>query len=468
MSASASKNSLKRRLSKSTSSNDGYQMKINSTADELYYETERMVIAMNDRIRMRNILINAVAVMLVYSSYYGGAAVMPTAFSDMNGRNGVDKHTAFTGLMINNLFVVIAAFLTPFLMKLVGMRLSLIVGSMCSIPITLALFVPYNMTILIGQAINGIGNAFSRAVSLQFLTENSTTAKMARNSGIHWMIFMSCILFGNTVLYFGIGDRRFLDDVTRMKVAGLDYEDEDKEEQPILSKKASFSSCSSSSASYLDSEGKPEDFDETTLFGQLRASLRPLFKWKNTYLLLPLCSTGIYSQLYTPLIPAYIGILFEERSYVAQFGIFVGLGELLGGRPAGKIVDRIGFKKAAVITTFMGVIAYILIAFMFPLYYSHTPPTLYPSRWGNNALGIAIGIIDVMNNVIITTAIGTVYKDDSAQIFTLVVLMMNSSGIIRYIMMSYMPLVAIVTVNVVGLVGSCGSLLLIPNSMLRY
>ena len=74
----------------------------------------------------------------------------------------------------------------------------------------------------------------------------------------------------------------------------------------------------------------------------------------------------------------------------------------------------------------------------------------------------------MMNNVIITTAIGTVYKDDSAQIFTLVVLMMNSSGIIRYIMMSYMPLVAIVTVNVVGLMGSCGSLLLIPNSMLRY
>ena len=39
---------------------------------------------------------------------------------------------------------------------------------------------------------------------------------MARNSGIHWMIFMSCILFGNTVLYFGIGDKKFLDDDTRM------------------------------------------------------------------------------------------------------------------------------------------------------------------------------------------------------------------------------------------------------------
>ena len=97
-----------------------------------------------------------------------------------------------------------------------------------------------------------------------------------------------------------------------------------------LQKKASVSSCSSSSASYLDSEGtsnserkflnfeylfsarslnnfrkeqfdisnsnfKPymfADFDETTLLGQLRASLRPLFKRKNIYLLLPLCSTG--------------------------------------------------------------------------------------------------------------------------------------------------------------------------------
>ena len=41
--------------------------------------------------------------------------------------------------------------------QLVGMRLSLILGSMCSIPITLALFMPFNITILIGQAINGIG-----------------------------------------------------------------------------------------------------------------------------------------------------------------------------------------------------------------------------------------------------------------------------------------------------------------------
>jgi hypothetical protein len=31
---------------------------------------------------------------------------------------------------------------------------------MCSIPITLALFMPYNFTIFIGQAINGIGEHF--------------------------------------------------------------------------------------------------------------------------------------------------------------------------------------------------------------------------------------------------------------------------------------------------------------------
>ena len=62
-----------------------------------------------------------------------------------------------------------------------------------------------------------------------------------------------------------------------------------------------------------------------------------------------------------------------------------------GGRPAGKIVARLGFKRTAVITTALGVAAYLLIAFMFPLFYSHSAPALYPNRWGNNMLGIAIG-----------------------------------------------------------------------------
>ena len=52
------------------------------------------------------------------------------------------------------------------------MRLSLILGSMCSIPITLALFMPFNITILIGQAINGIGENLSILSSFICLVAN--------------------------------------------------------------------------------------------------------------------------------------------------------------------------------------------------------------------------------------------------------------------------------------------------------
>eukprot|EP00116_Pleurobrachia_bachei_P002153 sb/3462415/ len=226
----------------------------------------------------------------------------------------------------------------------------------------------------------------------------------------------------------------------------------------------------------------------------------PNNRWIRSYFLsflkcqatLIIAISGIYSQLYTPLIPSYIGMLFEQRSYIAEFGIFVGIGEIVGGQIAGRVVSRLGFKRSSVLVTLLGVTAYTVIAFMFPLFYN-SAPVIEPNRWANNALGICIGIaltdlsrcgfmnvidsrttpslllknylkpipsysgvIDVSNNVIITTAIGTVYKDNSAQIFTLVVLMMNSSGIIRYLMMSYLPLVAIVTVNIVALVGSIG------------
>lgn len=429
-------------------------------------------------VRLWNILVNAVAVMLVYSSYYGGAAVMPTAFADMMGRNGIDGHTAFTGLMINNMFVVLAAIFTPFLIELLGLRLCLVLGSLATIPINLALLLPFNFTIFIGQAINGIGNALSRAVSLQFLAANSTKENMARNSGLHWMIFMSCILFGNLVMLLGIGDKLTLDDNTRMVIAGTLASmcalgsvlycftkpipsDEITEETP-LNKDFTSDKSSASSLSLSSEEGATADTKTSTMWAKFRASLEPLLQKKNLYLLLPLCTTGIYSQLYTPLIPAYIGILFDQRSFIAEFGIFVGIGEILGGRLAGRFVDAVGFKRAACIVTACGTVIYALIAAMFPLFLD-LDPVIYPNHWADNTLGVFIGVIDVSNNVILTTAIGTVFKESSTQIFVLVVMMMNISGVVRYIMMSYFPLVAIVTVNVVGLWGSALSLCLIKT-----
>lgn len=129
---------------------------------------------------------------------------------------------------------------------------------------------------------------------------------------------------------------------------------------------------------------------------------------------------GIYSQLYSPLIPCYIGILFEERSFIAEFGMFVGIGEIVGkyftvqtriytytriyytriytyshdiipgGRLAGKLVAYLGFKKSSILVTLLGVLMFVLIAFMFPLFYS-SAPIIYPNHWWNNVLGVAIG-----------------------------------------------------------------------------
>lgn len=406
---------------------------------------------------------------------------MPTAFADMAGRNGIDSHTAYTGLMINNLFVVLAALVTPLIIGCIGIRASLVLGSMCTIPINLALFYPYNYTIYLGQAINGIGNALSRALSLQFLTLNSNKGNMARNSGIHWMIFMSCIFFGNLVLYFGIGNRDVLDDGSRQVIAGamtamcvlgcvlycftIAPPEQDEEQEPLLHKQKaseSDSSVTSSSDDLNDISVSISEDNEKELRGldYFFSTLRPMFQKKNIYLLLPLCSTGIYSQLYAPLLPAYIGEIFPARSLVAGFGVFVGLGEMLGGRVAGKLVNVIGFKRASFIVTCLGTIIFTLIAFMFPLIHN-IDPAIPPNVIANNALAVCIGVVDVSNNVVITTAIGLVYRNNSAQAFVLVVIMMNASGIVRFLMMSYLPLFAIVSVNVVGLWGACVSTCLI-------
>jgi len=227
-----------------------------------------------------------------------------------------------------------------------------------------------------------------------------------------------------------------------------------EEEEPLLVKDIE---CSVSDSEVGSDVGSVSSESDETGLAYFVSTLRPMFQKKNLYLLLPLCSTGIYSQLYAPLLPAYIGTIFPSRSLVASFGVFVGLGEMLGGRVAGRLVNILGFKKASVLVTLVGTGIFTLIAFMFPLVHS-IDSALAPSVVANNALAVAIGIADVSNNVIITTAIGLVYRAHSSQAFVLVVIMMNASGIVRFLMMSYLPLCAILSVNVVGLWAACVSI----------
>ena len=50
-----------------------------------------------------------------------------------------------------------------------------------------------------------MGCALLRAASLKFLTDTSPYDKLASYNGIHWSVFMTCILVGNLVLYIATG-----------------------------------------------------------------------------------------------------------------------------------------------------------------------------------------------------------------------------------------------------------------------
>ncbi|XP_063681272.1 uncharacterized protein LOC134816379 isoform X2 [Bolinopsis microptera] len=126
-----------------------------------------------------NVLVNAFAVMLIYSAHFGSCAI------------AIDK---------------------------LGTRFCLILGGIFIITLPSSLFYPIPAVFLTFQAVNGVGCAILRAASLKFLTDNTPYDKLAEYNGLHWSIFMSCILVGNTLLFIATGSNDTIDNDLRFRI----------------------------------------------------------------------------------------------------------------------------------------------------------------------------------------------------------------------------------------------------------
>ncbi|XP_063681271.1 uncharacterized protein LOC134816379 isoform X1 [Bolinopsis microptera] len=165
-----------------------------------------------------NVLVNAFAVMLIYSAHFGSCAIAPIVIESMKGVGGIDTHLLFSGMAVSSVATVLStSFISPAIDKL-GTRFCLILGGIFIITLPSSLFYPIPAVFLTFQAVNGVGCAILRAASLKFLTDNTPYDKLAEYNGLHWSIFMSCILVGNTLLFIATGSNDTIDNDLRFRI----------------------------------------------------------------------------------------------------------------------------------------------------------------------------------------------------------------------------------------------------------
>ena len=103
-----------------------------------------------------------------------------------------------------------------------GPRLTLVFGSIFYILYVAQISYPNNMLLYASSGLLGFGGALLWVAQGNFLTLNSNSETMERNSGYFFAIFQSSQVWGNIFVFFQLQNVDDIDYETRLTVSSID------------------------------------------------------------------------------------------------------------------------------------------------------------------------------------------------------------------------------------------------------
>ena len=103
-----------------------------------------------------------------------------------------------------------------------GPRLTLVLGSIFYILYVAQISYPNNMLLYASSGLLGFGGALLWVAQGSFLTLNSNSETMERNSGYFFAIFQSSQVWGNIFVFFQLQNVDDIDYETRLTVSSID------------------------------------------------------------------------------------------------------------------------------------------------------------------------------------------------------------------------------------------------------
>jgi hypothetical protein len=258
----------------------------------------------------------------------------------------------YTSLAIIYATFALCNWLAPSFISMTGPRTSIIVGCSCYV-IFIATFLWPRTEILYGaSAVVGIGAALAWTGHGLFLTINSDSDTMSRNSGLFWAIFQSSLFIGNIFVYLVFKEPEIKEDkrrlvfqvLTGVSVAGLAL---------LLVMRRPPQLASLGPAEGVSSADKelhiPEMPRERPLIAAWHA-LRDAFQLFITGRMLMLALTFVYTGLsltfFSSVYSSSIGFtkaMGEDRkSLIGLSGVCIGIGEVVGGALFGVLASKCG------------------------------------------------------------------------------------------------------------------------------
>ncbi|CAL7940837.1 unnamed protein product [Xylocopa violacea] len=298
-----------------------------------------------------NVIILSLGFMLVFTAFQTMGNIEKTVLKSIR-----DENPNFTGEAYTSLALIYAVFATcnwlaPSYISLTGPTIAIFTGACCYVLFIGSFLWPQNALLYAASCLLGLGAALIWTGHGQYLTECSDTDTMSRNAGIFWAIFQTSMFAGNLFVYFMFTDEK-IDAPKRKLVFG------------VLTALAILGTCilatlrrvsqrlvlgEAEGVSSADKELRiPEPAREKPLLAAWHAFKDAFFLFVTPRMLLlslTFVYTGLVLTFYSGVYSSSIGftkaIGDSRKSLVGLSGIFIGIGEVVGGALFGIFTSKV-------------------------------------------------------------------------------------------------------------------------------
>lgn len=374
-----------------------------------------------------NVILIGLAFLFVFTAFQTMGNIQKTLLDSIGKDNPDFKGDGYISMAVIYAVMSICNWTAPSTISMVGPKIAMIFGAITYLLYILSFLIPETWLLYVASTVIGVGAAMIWTGQGNYLTLNSSPATISRNSGIFWAMLQASLFIGNLFVYFQFEGKSHIDKDTRtitiwvlsaIAAAGIVV-------MVLLPRPPRASDESSSGASSSAPLPPPE--------GPLEAlkGAWNLFMTKRMILLcITFFYTGIELSFFSGVYSSAVGFTKQfgkdSKQLVGMSGIFIGLGEVLGGALFGILGDktrRWGRDPIVMAGFVIHVIGFFLIFLNLP----NAAPfeDTYDEAFITSSAPLAIfcsfllGFGDACFNTQIYSTLGGVYKDHSASAFAI-------------------------------------------------
>lgn len=366
-----------------------------------------------------NVIILGFSFMFIFTAFQTSGIIQDQVLKSFKRKE--DNNYAgdgLTSLAIIYSILAIGNWLAPSALTFTGPKLAMLIGGL-----TYSLFVanflyPLTWGLYVASVLIGMGAALIWIGQGSFLTENSDSETMSRNSGIFWAMLQCSLLFGNIFVFLMLEGKEEIDKHTRFIVYGV-----------LLGV-----CCVGCLFLLLLRGGGRLKADESAGVvipspKQAFVSAIKLLKTRNMILLsIAFIYTGLelsfFSGVYGTCLAGTKRFGEDSKKYMGISGMLIGCGEIIGGALFG-ILGKKTNKYGRDLIVMLGYVVHMVTFFMIFINipdnatYKDTSDMafIHPNIYIALTCSFILGFGDACFNTQVYSILGYVYSEDSAPAF---------------------------------------------------